>query len=198
MTKGIMSAAPADVLLAWPPPHTLPLPSSRQGAYRLHCPVLPLYCPCIAGKTPNHLYCPCTSHVLPILPLYYSCTAPDASQARSPSACTAPAPSLYRPAGKTPDYPAPPLPLTAGKTPDYLYCLELLLGAGIVVVPGSGFGQEAGTYHFRTTFLPSEEDIGYVVDKIAAFHKSFLAKYGGLSSGAGNGAGGLSNGCGKQ
>lgn len=33
--------------------------------------------------------------------------------------------------------------------PDMLYCLKLLEETGICVVPGSGFGQREGTYHFR-------------------------------------------------
>lgn len=35
------------------------------------------------------------------------------------------------------------------RAPDWLYCKELLEATGIVVVPGSGFGQKEGTYHFR-------------------------------------------------
>ena len=38
---------------------------------------------------------------------------------------------------------------------------------GIVVVPGSGFGQVEGTWHFRTTFLPAEAEIEGVVAKIS-------------------------------
>lgn len=37
---------------------------------------------------------------------------------------------------------------------DARWALELLERSGIVVVPGSGFGQEANTLHFRTTILP--------------------------------------------
>ena len=37
----------------------------------------------------------------------------------------------------------------AGKPPDVFYCLELLKETGISCVPGSGFGQEEGTFHFR-------------------------------------------------
>lgn len=33
--------------------------------------------------------------------------------------------------------------------PDMFYCLKLLEDTGICVVPGSGFGQRDGTYHFR-------------------------------------------------
>lgn len=40
-----------------------------------------------------------------------------------------------------------------GVLPDAGYCMELLNETGIVVVPGSGFGQEKGTFHFRTTVL---------------------------------------------
>lgn len=38
-----------------------------------------------------------------------------------------------------------------------------------MVVPGSGFGQRDGTFHFRTTFLPSEEDIGRWVAQLLMF-----------------------------
>ncbi len=59
---------------------------------------------------------------------------------------------------------------------------------GIVVVPGSGFGQKEGTWHFRTTFLPSEDDIGHVVAAVTQFHKGFMARYAGkASNGAANG-----------
>lgn len=40
-----------------------------------------------------------------------------------------------------------------GKAPDVLYCLELLDETGISCVPGSGFQQSPGTFHFRTTIL---------------------------------------------
>lgn len=40
-----------------------------------------------------------------------------------------------------------------GKQPDVLYCLELLNETGLCCVPGSGFQQEPGTFHFRTTIL---------------------------------------------
>eukprot|EP00878_Enallax_costatus_P033859 GHUV01037435.1.p1 GENE.GHUV01037435.1~~GHUV01037435.1.p1 ORF type:complete len:496 (+),score=103.97 GHUV01037435.1:60-1547(+) len=67
-----------------------------------------------------------------------------------------------------------------GKPADWLYCSELLDQTGIVVVPGSGFGQKKGTLHFRTTFLPPEEDIEGVVQKLGVFHEAFLQRYGGL------------------
>jgi len=43
--------------------------------------------------------------------------------------------------------------------PDVMYCMELLMATGICVVPGSGFGQADGTFHFRSTFLPLEDKV---------------------------------------
>jgi len=37
--------------------------------------------------------------------------------------------------------------------PDAMYCYQLLEEAGICVVPGSGFGQKEGTYHFRFSII---------------------------------------------
>jgi len=64
-----------------------------------------------------------------------------------------------------------------GQAPDLMYAMELLEGIGMVVVPGSGFGQVEGTYHFRTTFLPPESKIEAVMELFAGFHKGFLEKY---------------------
>ena len=65
----------------------------------------------------------------------------------------------------------------AGKVPDTFYALALLEATGIVVVPGSGFGQVEGTWHFRTTFLPPEEEMASVVARMKEFHEGFMAKY---------------------
>mmetsp|Transcript_17148 Transcript_17148/g.51260 ORF Transcript_17148/g.51260 Transcript_17148/m.51260 type:complete len:565 (-) Transcript_17148:95-1789(-) len=64
-----------------------------------------------------------------------------------------------------------------GVAPDFLYCKEVLENTGICMVPGSGFGQKDGTYHFRTTFLPQPEQIARVVELMTAFHKDFMARY---------------------
>lgn len=64
-----------------------------------------------------------------------------------------------------------------GKVPDLFYCLRLLEQTGICVVPGSGFGQEPGTWHFRTTFLPPEDKMQTVIEKMAKFHQDFMTKY---------------------
>jgi alanine transaminase len=65
----------------------------------------------------------------------------------------------------------------AGKAPDTFYCLEMLAQTGIVVVPGSGFGQVEGTWHFRATILPEEDQIDSVIEKTAQFHRGFMDKY---------------------
>lgn len=66
----------------------------------------------------------------------------------------------------------------AGKKPDVFYCLRLLEEAGICTIPGSGFGQAAGTQHFRTTILPREEVMSGFVDKFKQFHTKFMDEFG--------------------
>lgn len=65
----------------------------------------------------------------------------------------------------------------AGKQPDVFYCLKLLEATGISTVPGSGFGQEPGTFHLRTTILPREETMQHFVDLLKNFHAKFMAEY---------------------
>ncbi|XP_031500467.1 alanine aminotransferase 2-like [Nymphaea colorata] len=66
----------------------------------------------------------------------------------------------------------------AAKTaPDAFYARRLLEATGIVVVPGSGFGQVPGTWHFRCTILPQEDKIPTVVSKLTEFHKAFMAEF---------------------
>ena len=64
-----------------------------------------------------------------------------------------------------------------GKAADAMYCMDLLNEAGVVCVPGSGFGQEEGTYHVRSTILPPENEIDQVVERMNNFHKKWMAKY---------------------
>lgn len=64
-----------------------------------------------------------------------------------------------------------------GEAADAMYCMELLDATGIVVVPGSGFRQAEGTFHFRTTILPSEAEIDEVIARFTAFHNSFMSRY---------------------
>ncbi len=57
---------------------------------------------------------------------------------------------------------------------DEKYCMALLEETGICVVPGSGFGQQPGTLHFRTTFLPPWQEIEGLVATLKAFHKKYM------------------------
>lgn len=54
---------------------------------------------------------------------------------------------------------------------DQIYCLEMVDRTGVVTVPGSGFGQKPGTFHFRMTILPEEAALTKVLDRIEQFHK---------------------------
>ncbi|KAF5364637.1 hypothetical protein D9758_005553 [Tetrapyrgos nigripes] len=65
---------------------------------------------------------------------------------------------------------------TKGKAPDAMYALELLDETGICVVPGSGFGQKQGVWHYRLTCLcPGVEEY---VGKLEKFHKGWVERYG--------------------
>ncbi|KAH9713883.1 Alanine aminotransferase 2 [Citrus sinensis] len=61
--------------------------------------------------------------------------------------------------------------------PDAFYCRRLLNATGIVLVPGSGFGQVPGTWHFRCTILPQEDKIPAIVTRLTDFHKNFMDKF---------------------
>ncbi|KAH0619609.1 hypothetical protein JD844_000378 [Phrynosoma platyrhinos] len=61
--------------------------------------------------------------------------------------------------------------------PDMFYCMKLLEETGICVVPGSGFGQREGTYHFRMTILPPVEKLKILLEKVKDFHIKFLEEY---------------------
>ena len=50
---------------------------------------------------------------------------------------------------------------------------HLIMETGVVVVPGSGFGQKPGTQHFRVVFLPEEEILKDSYNKI----KNFMQKW---------------------
>jgi len=63
-----------------------------------------------------------------------------------------------------------------GKEPDAFYALRLLDETGICVIPGSGFGQKEGEWHYRLTCLcPGVDEY---VGKLEEFHKGFVKRYG--------------------
>lgn len=64
-----------------------------------------------------------------------------------------------------------------GQAPDFFYCMQLLETTGLCTVPGSGFGEKEGTYHFRITILPPVEEMKAVLQKFKEFHLRFLEIY---------------------
>ncbi|KAI9282602.1 pyridoxal phosphate-dependent transferase [Sporodiniella umbellata] len=64
-----------------------------------------------------------------------------------------------------------------GIMPDTFYSMALLNATGICVVPGSGFGQEPGSFHIRCSFLPEESLFEDICSNIQKFHKNFIDQY---------------------
>jgi alanine-synthesizing transaminase len=50
----------------------------------------------------------------------------------------------------------------------------LIRETGVVVVPGSGFGQVPGTQHFRVVFLPSEIILTKAYNNISTYYEKFI------------------------
>lgn len=63
------------------------------------------------------------------------------------------------------------------KNSDDHFVKELLRETGVVIVPGSGFGQRPGTSHFRVVFLPQEEVLAKAYEKIAEFYTKYKNTY---------------------
>ena len=59
------------------------------------------------------------------------------------------------------------------KQPDAHFVSELIRETGVVIVPGSGFGQMPGTKHFRVVFLPNEQ----ILEKAYKAIGEFFVKY---------------------
>jgi len=64
-----------------------------------------------------------------------------------------------------------------GKKPDFLWAKYMLEEAGVCVIPGSGFGQKPGTYHFRTTFLADQNSLKDAVQRMKAVHEKLLKEF---------------------
>jgi len=65
----------------------------------------------------------------------------------------------------------------AGQPGDVFYAFNLLEATGVCIIPGSGFGQRPGTFHFRTTILPQEDMIADMLGRVKEFHIKFLEQY---------------------
>ncbi|XP_044225228.1 alanine aminotransferase 2-like isoform X1 [Thunnus albacares] len=64
-----------------------------------------------------------------------------------------------------------------GQQPDMFYCMKMLEETGICLVPGSGFGQRDGSYHFRMTILPPTDKLKILLNKVKEFHQKFTQQY---------------------
>jgi alanine-synthesizing transaminase len=63
------------------------------------------------------------------------------------------------------------------KQPDAHFVGELIRETGVVIVPGSGFGQVPGTHHFRVVFLPNEQILEKAYKAIGEFFVKYQEKY---------------------
>merc|ERR1712088_879522 len=64
-----------------------------------------------------------------------------------------------------------------GQAADVFYAFQLLENTGICIIPGTGFGQRPGTYHFRTTILPQRDALLSMLDRMKTFHVKFMKEY---------------------
>ena len=62
--------------------------------------------------------------------------------------------------------------------PDVMYCVEALEETGLVMVPGSGFRQKEGTFHFRiTNLIYNTAEFDAALDSFKEFNAKFFKKY---------------------
>lgn len=60
---------------------------------------------------------------------------------------------------------------------DSHFISELIKETGVIVVPGSGFGQKPGTRHFRVVFLPQEEVLEKAYKSIGTFYQKYKNEF---------------------
>ncbi|MGD8781539.1 MAG: aminotransferase class I/II-fold pyridoxal phosphate-dependent enzyme [Ignavibacteria bacterium] len=63
------------------------------------------------------------------------------------------------------------------KNSDEHFVKELIKETGVVVVPGTGFGQVTGTRHCRIVFLPQEEILEKAYKNIASFYEKYVSEF---------------------
>merc|ERR1712086_432494 len=65
-----------------------------------------------------------------------------------------------------------------GQAADFMYCMDMVNSTGILTVPGSGFGQKEGTYHYRMTNLVTPtSDLVETLENLKVFNTAFHEKY---------------------
>jgi alanine-synthesizing transaminase len=68
-------------------------------------------------------------------------------------------------------------PQLHGIDSDAHFVAQLIKETGVVVVPGSGFGQVPGTNHFRVVFLPNKQILERAYKAIGDFLKQYIEKF---------------------
>jgi alanine-synthesizing transaminase len=68
-------------------------------------------------------------------------------------------------------------PQLHGIESDAHFVAQLIKETGVVVVPGSGFGQVSGTNHFRVVFLANEKILEKAYNSIGNFLHKYIHKY---------------------
>lgn len=64
------------------------------------------------------------------------------------------------------------------RIPDFHFCMKMLESTGLCTVPGSGFGQVDGTFHLRTTILPSPNGrLADIMEKFKEFNNRVHSDY---------------------
>ncbi len=63
------------------------------------------------------------------------------------------------------------------KNDDSHFISELIKETGVIVVPGSGFGQKPGSKHFRVVFLPQEDVLEKAYKNIASFYVKYKNEF---------------------
>ena len=65
-----------------------------------------------------------------------------------------------------------------GVPADFMYCMDMVNETGIMTVPGSGFGQKEGEYHYRiTNLVQPTSDLQLMVKSLKEFNDRFHNKY---------------------
>ena len=63
------------------------------------------------------------------------------------------------------------------KNSDNHFVAELIKETGVVVVPGTGFGQVPGTKHFRLVFLPQDDVLEKAYKNIGEFYNRYIEQF---------------------
>jgi len=63
------------------------------------------------------------------------------------------------------------------RSADAFWCLKLVEKTGIVCVPGSGFGQKEGSFHFRITILPPAPMLKDMLLRLREFQEEFTKEW---------------------